>query len=357
MQLMNYQNQTEIKAPAKLNLGLLIPFKRETDGYHHLVSLFMAVNICDTLIINRAERFSLTAEFSSHISNEVRASFSESEFSRNLLFKQWEWFREKITEFQGKTPDWYPAIHIEKHIPSPAGLGGGSSDAAALLKWLLSQTLDEKQSLSFLNRFHSSLEKLGADIPFFMQKNTALVSGISEPVAAFHMPDLKGLVATLPYHFATKDMYSALKKPLQDIKNQEVVLSVAFGAYGYLKDILRVQTTALNPGVEATLPAGDYRPLLEETSSGWMLKNEFLTAVREIDSEKFSELRRVMNDFAARLNRLTGRKDEIFFGMSGSGPSVYALTTGRVSDRELAEAAEELQAENCPVYVCSNNGL
>ncbi len=148
-----------LKAPCKINLSLDITAKR-SDGYHELESVFQTLSIFDDITVKSAE---LGIKITSNIAD---IPVDES----NTCFKAARLFFEKTQINAGAE------IHIEKRIPSQAGLGGGSADAAYVLKAL--------NALHGLPLSDDELCKIGAmvgaDVPFFICGGTVYVSGIGE---------------------------------------------------------------------------------------------------------------------------------------------------------------------------------
>ncbi|MBT3605218.1 MAG: 4-(cytidine 5'-diphospho)-2-C-methyl-D-erythritol kinase [Candidatus Latescibacteria bacterium] len=148
------------KAPAKLNLGLQILGKR-SDGFHDLVSIFQTIDLFDRLIFDVAKR------------GETIFSCDDPKLPSgrdNLVCQAVDVFRQATGIDNGIQ------IHLEKRIPYGAGLGGGSSDAATVLLalnriWEAKLSLDQLRDLGLV---------LGSDVPFFIQKGTALVHGRGE---------------------------------------------------------------------------------------------------------------------------------------------------------------------------------
>jgi 4-diphosphocytidyl-2-C-methyl-D-erythritol kinase len=148
-------------APAKINLFLRVTGKRP-DGYHELDSVFLPVCIYDRLDI----------ELRPADAPSVRL-YCDSEAvpggDRNLAFRA---AREFLTEFSIASE---VLINLHKEIPSGAGLGGGSSDAGAVLRMLSSLCgIDEPFGLM------SVAMRLGADVPFFLDPKPSRVRGIGE---------------------------------------------------------------------------------------------------------------------------------------------------------------------------------
>ena len=148
-----------IEAPAKINLFLQV-IGRRPDGYHDLVSLMMPVGLSDILDIESSDDGNLRVE------GDLSGLLQED----NLIFKAARALREASGERLGAR------IHVHKRIPSGGGLGGGSSDAAAVLK-----TLNRLWKLDFaLGRLLEIGRCLGADIPFFLHGSPGIVRGMGE---------------------------------------------------------------------------------------------------------------------------------------------------------------------------------
>ncbi len=152
----------KVKTPAKINLALDVTGKLDND-YHSIKSVFQTVGIYDEITIELTES-------DINISCEVPENFADSDpipcDERNIAYKAATFFFEQHGIKSGCR------IHIKKGIPSQAGMGGGSSDAAAVLYCLSKMTGKEI----------ISPEKLGADVPFFLTGGTAYVSGIGEKI-------------------------------------------------------------------------------------------------------------------------------------------------------------------------------
>jgi len=147
------------KAPAKINLGLQILGNRP-DGYHNLVSLMVPVSLCDDL------RFELKpGGIELHCPNSDLPTNEE-----NLVYRA---ARRILDECR-----WDGGVRIElkKNIPEGAGLGGGSSDAAATLL-AVDQLLGNPMDHTDLHRLAA---ELGADVPFFLLGRWAVAEGIGD---------------------------------------------------------------------------------------------------------------------------------------------------------------------------------
>lgn len=166
-------------APAKINVGLRITGRRP-DGYHLLDSLMIPVSLCDELVVR--------VEDGPHAIHVTCDDPTLPTDHTNLVYKAAALLCREVAAT--------PALHITLHkrIPSGAGLGGGSSDAAAVLKslnLLLSLGLSEAQLCEMG-------VKLGADVPFFIPCRAARVEGIGEILTAVAPLPRRWIVLVVP---------------------------------------------------------------------------------------------------------------------------------------------------------------
>lgn len=147
--------------PAKINLWLEVIRKRE-DGYHDLSSLMLPISVFD--------RISLEVEHGGGLITLNCDSAEVPSDERNLAWQAADLFLKALRTEAG--------IHItlRKNIPSGAGLGGGSSDAAGVLL-ALNSCFDNRLSIL---RLENIACRLGADVPFFLHTRPALATGIGE---------------------------------------------------------------------------------------------------------------------------------------------------------------------------------
>jgi len=150
----------ELRAPAKINLSFRILRRRE-DGFHEIETLMAPVSLCDRLTIQRADELTLTCD-------DPSLSVSDD----NLVLRAARLF------LQATSIDSGLRIHLAKRIPHGAGLGGGSSDAAAMLLGLnqLMNTGLPREALAKL------AAEIGSDVPFFLFASAARCSGRGELV-------------------------------------------------------------------------------------------------------------------------------------------------------------------------------
>jgi 4-diphosphocytidyl-2-C-methyl-D-erythritol kinase len=176
--------------PAKINLGLNVLYKR-TDGYHELDTVMLPVPLFDVLEILEDKRFSF------HQSGLTIAG----ESSDNLCVRAYKRLHEEF-----ELPTVY--MHLRKEIPMGAGLGGGSSDAAYVLKGL--------NQLFHLNLSDQDLEEyaaeLGSDCSFFIKNQAQFCTGRGEILSECNV-DLKGKflkIVNPGIHVGTKEAYAGV---------------------------------------------------------------------------------------------------------------------------------------------------
>jgi len=190
---------------AKINLGLNIVSRRE-DGYHNLETIFYPVPLKDALEIVRSAQ---------PVGKFVQTGIPlEGNPDDNLVVKAYRLLKEK-----------YPVpemdIYLRKQIPFGAGLGGGSSDAAFMLK-LLNKELN-------LNISNEELEQiaavLGADCAFFIQNKPVFATGIGnifEPVE-LDLSEYQFVLVKPNIHVSTKEAYSKVQPAIPAISLKDII--------------------------------------------------------------------------------------------------------------------------------------
>ena len=184
-----------IEAPCKINLHLCIGDRRP-DGFHTIESLFASLVLSDRL------RFQLRGE-GVFLSTNMETGEEEIPEDKNLIIKAISLFRE-ITGFREGLN-----IHLYKRIPLGAGLGGGSSDAAATI---LALNLLSRAGLP-APELQAMAAILGSDVPFFLEGGTAYVSGRGELVEPVKPPQGMWVVLVKPpFSSGTALAYSLLDR-------------------------------------------------------------------------------------------------------------------------------------------------
>ncbi len=196
-----------LRAPAKINLYLKVLSKRP-DGYHNILSLMQMIGIYDTLDFQ---------EEGADIQLEVKNGTVPSDGS-NLVLRAARMLQKRIESTHQITRG--VRITLEKKIPVSAGLGGGSSDAAATLVGL--------NRLWSLNLSHRALSELGgyvgSDVPFFFYGPTAWISGKGERVQK-NCSDIGGWIV-LVYSgnpVSTASVYHHIGEEIDLTKRQETL--------------------------------------------------------------------------------------------------------------------------------------
>jgi len=158
-------------APAKVNLTLSVGRKRP-DGYHDLVTLMETVSLCDELTV------SVENEFLPGVKLSISGDYPVPEDPSNLVVRAAEAF---FGAFGSRFPI---SVSLIKRIPTEAGLGGGSADAAAMLR-ALNAIVDRPLANDALL---SVAAKLGADVAFCLFGGTAICSGIGDRISPIDRP-------------------------------------------------------------------------------------------------------------------------------------------------------------------------
>lgn len=165
-----------VYANAKINLSLDVAGKRE-DGYHDVSMIMQEVDLCDKLVIDQSEGEGIELWCDKLMCD-----------ADNIAYKA-AWIYYQKTGIVRKC-----SMKLYKNIPVCAGLGGGSSDAAAVLK-----ALNELNGYVLTNDELKELGlKLGADVPFFIEGGTALAEGIGERLTALKSPPVSYVVLIKP---------------------------------------------------------------------------------------------------------------------------------------------------------------
>lgn len=267
---------------AKINLGLNIVEKRP-DGYHNLETIFYPINLQDALEVTKMEG---EGEYTLKTSGVQ----IEGDPNNNLVVKAYRLLKEDYPDMPGID------IHMYKHIPTGAGLGGGSADAAFMIK-----LLNEKFKLNIsIEKMEEYAARLGADCAFFIQNKPVFASGIGNIFTPIQL-SLKGYYIVL----VKPDIFVSTKDAFANIKSMQPTHS--------LKDIAR-------------MPIETWRATM---------KNDFEESV----FQKFPEI-------AAIKDKLYDM-GAIYASMSGSGSSVFGIF------REQVEFVDEVFSG----YFCRQRAL
>ncbi|MBR5779287.1 MAG: 4-(cytidine 5'-diphospho)-2-C-methyl-D-erythritol kinase [Clostridia bacterium] len=267
----------KLKAFAKINLTLDIIGILE-NGFHALRSVMVPVSLCDEIELEISENFEFYCNLPELATNDnlcVRAA--------NLFFEA-TGIKESVS------------VRLTKSIPFPAGLGGGSSDAACVLKglnMLFGEPLDEKALFTLA-------EKLGSDVPLCLLSKPALCEGRGEvltPVDGF--PELDIVIAIGKDRLSTPKVFREYDKMGLPIENSTKAFLSA-------------------------LKSGNIRDALSKTGNAF-------EPVTDILSPETKLLREALLSNGANASHL-----------SGSGPSVYGIFTDEISASNAARILNDM---------------
>lgn len=270
-------------ANCKINLGLNIISKRP-DGYHNIETLFFPLHQADILEVALPGKE--LAEGHDYLLKQTGIEVDCAP-EKNILVKALYALKE-VREI----PCVY--MHLHKQVPMGAGLGGGSADAAVLVKTLntilnLDMTTEEMEKV---------LTKVGADCPFFVQNKPSLASGIGEILRPVEFNALKG-------------KYIRLIKPE-----------------------IHVSTAEAYAGVTPQEPSVHIEEIIKRPISEWqgLLVNDFEESVFKAHPE-LGQIKQWLLD-----------KGAIYAAMSGSGSTIFGIFGEPFyEDCEITEAAQWLE--------------
>ncbi len=284
-------------APAKLNLTLAVVGRRD-DGFHDLHSVFVPLGLADRLSLAVLEGTTDTLHVTGHDAGPVRDNLVLRAIAATRAAVGGGWPG-------GPTPPPMLAARLDKRIPVAAGLGGGSSDAAAALDGALEAwgaELDPDARIRLAAR-------IGSDVPFFLAGGPALVEGRGELVAP--LGGLHGtpgvLLVTPAVAVSTPDVFAAFD---------------AIRSHG--DSAVRMTSTHLAEELRAKLSTAD----LVARAGAMTVANDLLPATALVVPE--------LVPFRRAISRLLARP----IGLSGSGPTLWALYA---SEAEAADAAEQVR--------------
>lgn len=228
----------KIKAYAKVNLFLKITGIRE-DGYHILSSTMQTISLYDSILVKKSDK--------------LLCLCGDIPSEKNIAYKAVR----ALEEVSGKK---LPVIiKIKKRIPDKAGLGGGSADAAAVMKAVISLydlSLSEKEIIS-------AAEKAGADVPFFIYGGTAFCGGIGEVVKKRpSLPPCYILIAKPKSGNSTPEMFKAFDNQGEIGKCKDRKFTAALKS-GEIKKIASLLENDLTPFDIS----GEVKPLKEKLLS------------------------------------------------------------------------------------------
>lgn len=271
--------QIDLKALAKINLGLDVLGKRE-NGYHDVRMVMQSIYLYDNIKIERTEEQGI--RLASNL-------FYLPGDSGNIAYKAAQMLMDEFSLPGGVR------ITLEKHIPVAAGMAGGSSNAAAVLfgmNRLYGLRLSQKELMR-------RGVQLGADVPYCIMRGTVLAEGIGEKLTVLPaMPKCTVLVARPPISVSTRVIYEALDSG-KILKHPDIDGLIQALEQGNLEQMASCMGNVLE---DVTIPM---YPVIEA------IKEEMLA-------------------FGA-MNAM----------MSGSGPTVFGLFENKMAARRVQERLRE----------------
>ena len=282
-------DKIQLKALAKINLGLDVLRRRE-DGYHEVKMIMQTIGLHDDLEIRKTKTPGIQVK-----TNLYYLPTNEN----NLVYKAAKLLMDEFQIQDGVS------IQLKKRIPVAAGMAGGSSDGAAVL-WGINQMYGLGLSMQALMERGV---RLGADVPYCIQRGTALAEGIGEKLSVLPpMPKCTILIAKPGISVSTKFVYENLHA--NDLKPEQ------------------------HPDVDSMIEAMRQKDLgLLCSRMGNVLETVTIPAYPVIN-----EIKRTMMDNGA-------------FGsmMSGSGPTVFGIFDSPVAAKQAMKAvrAAKLAKQIC----------
>ena len=273
-------------APAKINIGLKVLPKTENQDYHQIESIFQTVNLRDRLCVKVIGEYDSCCVTCSNMALP----------KKNTITCAYEAFR----EVSGLKRLLGVHVELEKKIPSGGGLGGGSSDAVAMIK-----ALEEIHKIQLTDFQHEKIaEKVGSDVFFFFHcdKNgnaCALVSGRGEIVNDIKSrSDLLFVLAFPKIHSSTKEAYKLVDDYYSSGKNDGI-------RYPDFWELKKIYNTSINR---------------------WNFVNSFTAPL----SERYPEIGN-----ALQCIRQSGA---LFSEMSGSGSTVFGIFDSSQNQKRSVDA-------------------
>jgi 4-diphosphocytidyl-2-C-methyl-D-erythritol kinase len=233
-------------APAKLNLYFEV-LARRADGFHEIETLMVPIGLCDTVRLHLSNSSAIESGSPQPITLHANWASPDLEWAFGQLPpSEQNLVTRALTLLQARSGTKVGAdVELTKRIPAAAGLGGGSSDAAAALKlaniaWGLNWRIE---------RLAQVAAEIGSDVPFFLHRGPALCRGrgeIIEPVP--RLPSLNYVIVRPPVGLSTPEVYRACKPA-----NGPAGVGPLLGAIrsGSLRDIALHMTNRLQPAAAA----------------------------------------------------------------------------------------------------------
>lgn len=270
---------------AKINLGLNIVEKR-SDGYHNLETVFYPLPIHDAIEIHEMDN-----GFPSSVNCDLKVSNMaiDGDEQKNLVVKAYNLMAERFA---------LPRLHVHLHkaIPSQAGLGGGSSDAAYMLTML---NREYRLGLQDEELIHLA-KRLGADCPFFVNPQPSYATGIGELLTPITL----------------------------DLSSYHIVV---------IKPNIAVSTAEAFRNIVPKAPKKRCADIVRQPVETW--RTELLNDFESSIFVQHSELR--------RIKEMLYGTGALYASMSGSGSSIYGIYQEKPQEEDLRQASEKASLSSC----------
>lgn len=270
---------------AKINLGLNIVEKR-SDGYHNLETVFYPLPIHDAIEIHEMDN-----GFPSSVNCDLKVSNMaiDGDEQKNLVVKAYNLMAERFA---------LPRLHVHLHkaIPSQAGLGGGSSDAAYMLTML---NREYRLGLQDEELIHLA-KRLGADCPFFVNPQPSYATGIGELLTPITL----------------------------DLSSYHIVV---------IKPNIAVSTAEAFRNIVPKAPKKRCADIVRQPVETW--RTELLNDFESSIFVQHSELR--------RIKEMLYNTGALYASMSGSGSSIYGIYQEKPLEEDLRQASEKASLSSC----------
>jgi 4-diphosphocytidyl-2-C-methyl-D-erythritol kinase len=243
MHVRGLANCIEVQAPAKLNLFLELLGKR-SDGYHEIETLIVGIQIFDTLIFapRTTGEIDLTCRWAAANGEKDRTIYGDIPLgSQNLVWRALEQLRKEVGINKGAS------VLLVKRIPAAAGLGGGSSDAAAAL---VAANIGWQLNLP-PERLAAIAAKIGSDVPFFLAAGGAICRGRGEQIEGIIARRLHTVVVRPPIGIATRDVYEKCRVADQRAAVDPIRSALVRGAP---QEVAEAMTNRLQPAAAGITP-------------------------------------------------------------------------------------------------------
>lgn len=262
----------------KINIGLRVLEKR-IDGFHNIESVFYPLTLCDALEIRPLKEGTTKITITG-----IDSNISSKDVDKNTCIKAYNILKQDFPQIKAIN------IHLDKAIPTFAGLGGGSSDGSytlKLLNFVFKLNLTNEDLLSYA-------QKIGSDCMFFINNNPAFVSGKGEKIKEINL--------------SLKDYYVVLIKPNINISTKEAYSEV-------------------DNNKEETTPLTSLSSLETLDIKYW--KKELVNDFEEPLFRKYPLFR--------QTKEMLYEKGAIYSQMSGSGSTIYGLFEKEVDLKRIKQ--------------------